>query len=264
MIRGTAILAFRDIFTISDPAYDQDLRPVIVDVLTTMMRDAAVDNRRSSLNTFNSAIRNKVHLVMPYVSQLLPLVIDQTFKDTTLIREVQMGPFKHQVDDGLEVRKVSRRILRHQIYTNVLAQNAYETVYSLMETAPTRVDIARIYDRVVAGIVDDRSIQNLSNLMVTKLAVSAPDQTVRRLDDIGVQFSTIIGVKLKENAVRQEVEKADEARKAVMKVAVELAKLFPGETNNKAKWAACQEEMKKVQDGAMLKEVEKELLAARA
>lgn len=106
-IRSTAILAFRDVFTISDISYDQDLRPVIVDVLTTMMRDAEVDNRRSSLNTFNAAVRNKIHLIMPHITQLLPLVIDQTFKDPNLIREVQMGPFKHQVDDGLEVRKVS-------------------------------------------------------------------------------------------------------------------------------------------------------------
>lgn len=106
-IRSTAILAFRDVFTISDVSYDQDLRPIIVDVLTTMMRDVEVDNRRSSLNTFNAAVRNKIHLIMPHITQLLPLVIDQTFKDPNLMREVQMGPFRHQVDDGLEVRKAS-------------------------------------------------------------------------------------------------------------------------------------------------------------
>lgn len=105
-IRGTAILAFRDVFTIADASYDQDLRPIIVDILTTMMRDAEVDNRRSSLNTFNAAVRNKVHLILPHLTKLLPLVLDQTIKDRNLIREVTMGPFKHQVDDGLEVRKV--------------------------------------------------------------------------------------------------------------------------------------------------------------
>lgn len=71
-----------------------------------MMRDADVENRRSSLNTFNAAVRNKVYLIIPYMSQLLPLVIDQTFKDPSLMREITMGPFKHTVDDGLEVRKV--------------------------------------------------------------------------------------------------------------------------------------------------------------
>lgn len=131
-----------------------------------------------------------------------------------------------------------------------------------METAPTRVDMPRIYDRVVAGVTDDRSIQNLCNLLITKLAVTAPEQTSRRLDEIAMQFSAILTVKLKENSVRQEVEKADEAKKAVMKVALELAKLFPNEASSKAKWSACLDDMKKVSDGAMLKEVERELMRA--
>lgn len=240
--RGTAILAFRDIFTVADASYDKDLRPVIVEVLTTMMRDADVDNRRSSLNTFNAAVRNKIHLILPHMTQFLPLVIDQTFKDKALIREVTMGPFKHQVDDGLEVRK-----------------NAYETVYSLMETAPTRIDTPRVYDRVVAGVTDDRSIQTLCNLMITKLAVTEADQTARRLDDIATQFTAVVAVKLKENAVRQEVEKADEAKKAVMKVALELLKLFPNEANNKTKWSSFLDEMKQAGGGQLIKAVEQEL-----
>lgn len=101
-------MAFRDVFTIADATYDKDLRPMIVDVLTTMMRDPEVDNRRSSLNTFNAAARNRSALVSPQMASLLPLVIDQTYKDKTLMREVPMGPFKHVVDDGLEVRKVSQ------------------------------------------------------------------------------------------------------------------------------------------------------------
>lgn len=107
-IRRTAIVAFRDVFTIADQTYDKELRPIIVDVLTTMMRDSEVENRRSSLNSFNAAVRNKAALVFPQMGQLLPLVIDQTLKDPSLMREVPMGPFKHTVDDGLEVRKVNR------------------------------------------------------------------------------------------------------------------------------------------------------------
>lgn len=105
--RGTTILALRDVFTVTDASYDKHLRPMITDILTTMMRDSDVDNRRLSLNTFNAAIRNKRELVFPHLNVLLPLVMDQTFEDQSLIREVSMGPFKHKVDDGLEVRKVS-------------------------------------------------------------------------------------------------------------------------------------------------------------
>lgn len=105
-VRGIAILAFRDIFTVTDNTYEKDFRPVIIDALTTMMRDSEVENRRLSLNTFNAAARNKSELILPHLSSLMPLVVDHSHKDPSLIREVSMGPFKHTVDDGLEVRKV--------------------------------------------------------------------------------------------------------------------------------------------------------------
>ena len=100
-------MALRDVFTNTDTAYDKYLRSVVTDILGTAMRDSELENRRSALNTFNAAARNKPELVMPHIQQLLPLVLEQTHEDPKLIREVSMGPFKHKVDDGLEVRKVS-------------------------------------------------------------------------------------------------------------------------------------------------------------
>lgn len=105
-MRGIAILALRDVFTGSDVTYNKYLRPIMVEVLTSAMRDSETENRRMAINTFNAASRNKPDLILPYLQQLLPLVIDQTLEDPSLIREVSMGPFKHKVDDGLEVRKV--------------------------------------------------------------------------------------------------------------------------------------------------------------
>lgn len=105
-MRGTAILALRDVFTGTDVTYNKYLRPIIVEALTTSLRDSATENRRAALNTFNAASRNKPDLVLPQMHHLLPLVLDQTLEDPSLIREVSMGPFRHKVDDGLEVRKV--------------------------------------------------------------------------------------------------------------------------------------------------------------
>ena len=77
-------------------------------MLTTMLDDPDMENRRLSLSTLNSAVHNKPDLVLPYLPQLLPLVLRDSKIKPELIREVMMGPFKHKVDDGLEVRKVSR------------------------------------------------------------------------------------------------------------------------------------------------------------
>ena len=71
-----------------------------------MLNDSELENRRLALITLNAATQNKADLVLPHLSQLLPLVINESRPNPSLVREVQMGPFKHKVDDGLESRKV--------------------------------------------------------------------------------------------------------------------------------------------------------------
>jgi cullin-associated NEDD8-dissociated protein 1 len=46
-------------------------------------------------------------IIYPHLAELMPAVIGDTHVKPELIREVQMGPFKHKVDDGLDLRKVS-------------------------------------------------------------------------------------------------------------------------------------------------------------
>ena len=101
------IQAFRFTFADGDDSFDTVLRPILTKMLSTMLQDTNLDNRRLALSTLNSATRNKPDFVLPDLPQLIPLVMDDSKIKPALIREVQMGPFKHKVDDGLEVRKVS-------------------------------------------------------------------------------------------------------------------------------------------------------------
>jgi cullin-associated NEDD8-dissociated protein 1 len=96
-----------------------------------------------------------------------------------------------------------------------------------MEIAFTRMNIVEFYDRIVAGLGDEHDIRALCNLMLTKLIVLDPDETQRRLDAIGERFRAILSTKLKDNAVKQEIEKADETNKGVLRVSVQLQKSFP-------------------------------------
>ena len=95
-------------YTLADTAdsFDALLKPVLVSMLTTMLHDDDLENRRLAMTTLNSAAHNKPTLIKPQLGQLLPLVMKESRVKPELIREVQMGPFKHKVDDGLEVRKV--------------------------------------------------------------------------------------------------------------------------------------------------------------
>jgi cullin-associated NEDD8-dissociated protein 1 len=106
-------------------------------------------------------------------------------------------------------------------------QSAYETLYALMDTAFTLLAPLPFFDRVIAGLSDEHDIRILCKLMLTKLIVLAPEETERRLDAIADQFRTILSFKPKETAVKQELEKAEEASKAVLTVSVQLHRRFP-------------------------------------
>ncbi|KAF2439257.1 TIP120-domain-containing protein [Karstenula rhodostoma CBS 690.94] len=209
-VRGMVISALRYTLADTDEAYDEYLRPIVVPMLIQMLSEADLDNRRLALTTFMSALRNKPDIILPALEQLLPLTMNETVIKPELIREVQMGPFKHKVDDGLEIRK-----------------SAYETLYALLENAFTRLsptDLDDCYDRIVAGISDEHDVRIMCNLILTKLMHLSPERTHNRLEVISNSFRAVLSIKPKDNAVKQELEKLQEGCKGVLKVSILLNK----------------------------------------
>lgn len=222
------IQAIRYTLPDSDETFDAVLKTSLIDMLTTMLRDSELENRRLALTTLNSAAHNKPGLIIPNLGLLLPLVMQESVINPELIREVMMGPFKHKVDDGLEVRKVRHNPFPSQKTVLTLPQSAYETLYSLMEIAFSRINILDFYDRVIDGLADEHDIRALCNLMLTKLVILDADETARRLDPIAGCFRAILSTKLKDNAVKQELEKQEEASKSVLRVTLLLQSAIPG------------------------------------
>jgi len=96
-----------------------------------------------------------------------------------------------------------------------------------METAFSRINILDFFDRVIAGLKDEHDIRALCNLMLTKLVILDEDETARRLDSVADCFRAILSLKLKDNAVKQEIEKQDEASKSVLRVSLLLHTAIP-------------------------------------
>ncbi|KAI1076117.1 cullin binding protein CanA [Whalleya microplaca] len=217
--RGVAVQALRYTLPDSDEPFDAVLKTVLFDMLLTVLKDGNMEIRRLGMTTLNSATHNKPDLVLPHLKELTPYVMAESVIKPELIREVQMGPFKHMVDDGLEVRK-----------------SAYETLYALMETAFSRVSSLEFYDRIIAGLGDENDIRSLCNLMLSKLIVIDPEETTRRLDTIAECYRKTLSTKLKDGAVKQEVEKQEEAVKSVLRVTLLLAEktktALPGVSGN--------------------------------
>ncbi|EQL01167.1 cullin binding protein CanA [Ophiocordyceps sinensis CO18] len=214
-IRGMAVQAVRYTLPESDDAFDAVLKKTLIRMLLVMLQDFDMEIRRLAMLTLNSAAHNKPDLILPHLGELVPFVLSESVVKPELVREVMLGPFKHTVDDGLEVRK-----------------SAYETLYALMETAFTRMSNIDFYDRVMAGLKDDNDIRQLCNLMVTKLMVIDPDETARRLDTMADAYRGVLSVKLKENAVKQDVEKQEETNKSVLRVTLLLGDKMKAKTGN--------------------------------
>lgn len=213
-----------------------------------MLSDRDLSNHRLALTTLNSAIHNKINIILPHLNELLPAVFGDTHIKPELIRQVQMGPFKHKVDDGLELRKVISLLssFRPKQSTNI-NQSAYETLYASLETAFSRAHVSEFYDRILAGISDEQDIRTICNLMTTKLIPLAPDETQRYLDPLSEHYTAVLSFKPKDNAVKQELEKAQEASMGILKVTRELSKAFPSaETSGEShKWKGYMEWVRK-------------------
>jgi cullin-associated NEDD8-dissociated protein 1 len=182
-----------------------------------MLTDGDISNRRLAVTTMNAAIHNKPELIISDISQLLPSVIEDSRIKSELIKTVKIGPFTHTEDAGLDLRK-----------------SAYATFYSLLDTpaAIAHLPIPAIFDRILDGIPDDHDIRTLCNLMLTRLATIDPDETRRRLSPLAEKFRIVLGTKIKENAVKQEIEKVKEANAAVIRTTMELDRKLPGASSD--------------------------------
>ncbi|KWU42987.1 TIP120-domain-containing protein, partial [Rhodotorula sp. JG-1b] len=197
--RATVIAALRFTFTNDSTTYDEVLAPLIVEFFK-LMRDSDLGVRRLALSSLNSAAHNKPYLVRSHLDSLLPELYAQTEVDQSLIRIVEMGPFKHKVDDGLDIRKT-----------------AYECMHSLLDTCAKQIDLQEYLSRVIAGLADEEEVKKLCYIMLVKLAQVAPAVVAARLDETVPSFTETLGIVLKDNAVKQEAERTLELQKSAVR-----------------------------------------------
>ncbi|KPV73776.1 uncharacterized protein RHOBADRAFT_54955 [Rhodotorula graminis WP1] len=205
--RATVIAALRFTFTNDSTTYDELLAPLIVEFFK-LMHDSDLGVRRLALSSLNSAAHNKPHLVRSHLDTLLPELYAQTEIDTSLIRMVEMGPFKHKVDDGLDIRKT-----------------AYECMHSLLDTCLKDIDLNAYLSRIIAGLADEEEVKKLCYVMLSKMAHVAPTAVTQRLDETVPSFEETLGIVLKDNAVKQEAERTLELQKSAVRCLAVLNKL---------------------------------------
>lgn len=211
LVRITALSAVKYSFGQAHDRYDTLLRPIIVNFFG-LVEDDRLEIREVALETLISAIHNKLYLVTPHLSRLLPILYEEMVVNDKLIRTVQMGPFKHKVDDGLDLRKT-----------------AFEAIYTLVSTlnkgqlqSVANLDV--LLERVIRGLSDEHNIRVLSCVIIGRLAKVNLNVLVARggLEEIVGKFNGMLGAQVKENAIKQEHEKQVEILRNVQRTSHEI------------------------------------------
>ncbi|KAF8588484.1 TIP120-domain-containing protein [Ramaria rubella] len=229
-VRATVISAIRYTFADTARSYDELLAPLIVEFLSLVV-DEDLTVRRLSLSTLNAAARNKPHLIREHLGALLPHLYAETVINQSLIRTVQMGPWQHKVDDGLEARKT-----------------AYETMYTLLDTCLNKLDLHEFLGRVLAGLTDESDeIKVLCHMMLFRLSQVAPTALAQRLDEVTPELEkTMKGAAVTKDTVKQDLERTAELQRSALRAIAALSKInSPGtsprfeayvETIRKSSW----------------------------
>lgn len=211
--RSTILTAFK--FTITDQPQPIDV--MLKDRLQAFLQpitDNDLNVRRVALTTFNSAAHNKPGLIRDLLVDILPHLYNETKVKKELIREVEMGPFKHTVDDGLDIRKA-----------------AFECMYTLLDSCLDRLDIFEFLSHVENGLKDHYDIKMLTYLMLVRLSVLSPNAVFQHLERIVDPLRSTIQSKVKANSVKQEYEKQDELKRSALRAVYALLQISDAESH---------------------------------
>lgn len=191
--RALVAASIRYTFIDSSASYSELLAPYIGDFLS-LMQDENLVVRRLSVASLNAALQHKPHLIVDKLGTVQPWLYAETEVKKELQREVQMGPWKVIEDDGLENRKT-----------------AYETLYTLLATAFSKIDLPKFTSRVLAALDDVNEIKILGLMLLLRLGQLAPAVVIPRLDDVSASLIAIMkDLEVKEDTIKQDLERKRE------------------------------------------------------
>ncbi|ODV98117.1 hypothetical protein PACTADRAFT_31527 [Pachysolen tannophilus NRRL Y-2460] len=166
-----------------------------------------------SLITF---LHNKPFIAIPLLLNLLSKIME---KELTMRKEyidtIQIGPFKHKIDNGLELRKS----IYEMIYTLIIAienNKNLATVISIQRKLNYEDILLVSIDK---GLKDDNDVISLSCIIIGKILTLNPHLLLSSkgsiLNKLIERSNKIINKKLKENDTKQIIEMHEESVKAV-------------------------------------------------
>eukprot|EP00049_Salpingoeca_infusionum_P025605 m.20602 g.20602 ORF g.20602 m.20602 type:complete len:1220 (-) comp8185_c0_seq1:675-4334(-) len=195
-------------------------------------QDTSNSVRRLALQATKAALLHSFDSISPSLDDLLPIIYGETDVRKDLVRMVQLGPFQHKVDDGLETRK-----------------SAFECLLTMLSICPTRLNASTVIDVIVKGLQDGHDIQMVVFTMITKALEAIPTDLALRLDEIADVMGQQLATKPAKNAVKQEVEKLEDMKQTLASTAILISKSSGSDSS-----ATLQGLVAKIQEDSVLME----------
>ncbi|XP_027159787.1 cullin-associated NEDD8-dissociated protein 1 [Coffea eugenioides] len=184
-----------------------------------LIKDQDRHVRRAAVLALSTAAHNKPNLIKGLLPELLPLLYDQTIIKQELIRTVDLGPFKHTVDDGLELRKA-----------------AFECVDTLLDSCLDQVNPSSfIVPYLKSGLEDHYDVKMPCHLILSKLADKCPSAVLAVLDSLVDPLQKTVSFRPKQDAVKQEVDRNEDMVRSALRAIASLNRISGGDCSHKFK-----------------------------
>lgn len=193
------------------------------------LEDSDHNVRKEAVQLLTAAALTRPALTAPCITATLPLLLQLTVVDESLVRVVELGPFKQKVDDGLSLRKHTLECVevRHCHYSHLRLCCTGSVGFGLSErwwldgellervvhvqtllSRPAyqdKLDMGAIATAVARSLGDDKAIKPVAHTLVCRLCALAPAAVLAQLEGMIPPLQKTLNEKLKDDAIPQEV-----------------------------------------------------------
>lgn len=191
-VRAAAVSALR--FAAGKHCSGETLDP-LKEKLLVCLADEELAVRKAALHSLNVVCLSSScsEIFRPYTDQIFERIKEDSKQRPELIREVDLGPFKHKVDDGLPLRKF-----------------AYTVSCSLLSAYPEQMASPALIDLVLQGLADNEDVQVICCQLLQELFswTFALFRIIGRIGDLVDPFDRNIMRCVKQVASKQQVGRA--------------------------------------------------------
>lgn len=139
-----------------------------IEHLVRAIGDADITVRRFALESLTAITHVHSETVKEDAPKMQAAALQMTKIDPSLVKEVDLGPFKHKIDDGIPIRKA-----------------AFALIETMIERIPSKVDCVLITEAAIKGLDDSAEecmIQSLA--IIYRLTAWSPVFVVTQIEPL--------------------------------------------------------------------------------